>query len=204
MLIKLNYTPSSHISYLRPCLITFLFLCLLVGCTPLGGGITPHITPASTEQITQAVDIQTAPPCILSELTGNAAWQGATGALAGRLEVVNYGKAPCRLQGQPKIKIFNQNAWQLPVEQTPVEGSQAGPIIVLDPAKGNPAAAAFTWRNWCTAAKQTELHLEVTLPAHPGKLEIPVQDPNGRPLGDTPLCDEQDKPSTLQVENFLP
>jgi len=192
------------LTFLRPCLFTLLFICLLVGCTPLGGGITPQITPASTEQTTRAVDIQTAPPCILSELTGNAAWQVAGSALVGRLEIINYSKAPCRLQGQPQIVIFNQNGWQLPVEQTPVEGSQAGPMIVLDPAKGNPAAAAFTWRNWCTPAKQTELHLEVTLPAYPGILEVPVQDPNGRPLGDTPGCNEQDMPSTLQIENFKP
>jgi hypothetical protein len=75
---------------------------------------------------------------------------------------------------------------------------------VLDPAKGNPATVAFTWRNWCTPAKQTELHLEVTLPAYPGIIEVPVQDPNGLPLGDTPGCDEQDMPSTLQVEKFTP
>ena len=171
---------------------------------PPGGAVTPQTTQATAEQNPQTVDIQTAPPCILSELTGNAAWQAATGALAGRVELVNYGKTACRLQGQPKIELFNQNGWQLPVEQTPDEDSQVGPVIVLDPGKANPATAAFTWRNWCTPAKPTELHLIVTLPAYPGKLEVPVQDPNGRPLGETPRCEVQDMPSTLEVENFKP
>ena len=188
----------------RPTLFFFFFLCLLSGCTPPGGANTPQITQAAAEQNPQTVYIQAAPACILSELTGNATWQGAAGSLAGQVELVNYGKTACSLQGQPKIEIFNQNGWQLPVEQTTVEGGQAGPMIVLDPVKVNPVTAAFTWRNWCTPAKPTELHLIVTLPAYPGKLEVPVQDPNGRPLGETPRCEVQDMPSTLEVENFKP
>jgi hypothetical protein len=192
------------VSYQRAALSIFFLVCLLAGCVPVEKKVTPSYTQTAVEQTPLAAAHRTAPPCILSELTGNAGWQGVTGALAGRVELVNYGKTACSLQGQPKIEIFNQNGWQLPVEQPAVEDSQAGPVIVLDPAKANPATAAFTWRNWCSPAKPIELHLVVSLPAYPGKLEIPVQDPNGHPLGDTPRCDVPDMPSTLQVGNFLP
>jgi hypothetical protein len=117
--------------------------------------------------------------------------------------LANFGSQACDLQGAPQIVLVNENGWKLPVDQVQDSAGQAPAKVVLNPGSaGYTAEARFVWRNWCTPAKEENLHLEVALPGYPGKLNVPVQDPNGHYLNDTPRCDDPSAPSTLTIEAF--
>jgi hypothetical protein len=129
-------------------------------------------------------------------------WQRSAGALVGQLQLANFGAQSCAVQGAPQIELFNENGWKLPVDQVQANPAETPARVVLDPAGTNTTEARFTWRNWCTPATRENLHLEIVLADNPGKLNVPVQDPNGQYLTDTPRCDDRSSPSTLTVEDF--
>ncbi len=129
-------------------------------------------------------------------------WQRSSGALDARLVLANFGSQVCIVQGAPQIELVNQNGWKLPVDQVQKSTGQTPAKITLDPAATYTTQARFVWRNWCTPASEENLHLEVVLPGYPGKLNVPVQDPNGHYLSDTPHCDDPSASSTLTIEAF--
>jgi len=112
------------------------------------------------------------------------------------------GKDETPSEGAPQIELVNENGWKLPVDQMQTATEEAPARVVLDPAGTYTAEAKFIWRNWCTPAPKENLHLEIVLPDNPGQLSVPVQDPNGQYLNDTPHCDDRSSPSTLTVEAF--
>ena len=130
------------------------------------------------------------------------AWKRSNGALVAQVQLANFGSQPCAVQGAPQIELVNENGWKLPVDQVQTATEEAPARVVLDPARTYTAKAKFIWRNWCTPAPKENLHLEIVLPDNPGQLSVPVQDPNGQYLTDTPHCDDRSSPSTLTVEAF--
>jgi hypothetical protein len=140
--------------------------------------------------------------CSLGELSASMEWQRSRGALAARLVLANFGSQACTVQGAPQIELVNENGWKLPVDQVQSSASQETAKVLLEPAGVYTTEARFVWRNWCTPANQENLHLEVVLPGYTGKLNVPVQDPNGHYLPDTPRCDDPSAPSTLTIEAF--
>jgi hypothetical protein len=194
----------------------------LCACLPSGDPAVPASVPGNsteaapvtasapgsstqTAPASQAAD-PTVPPvtslCNLGELSASMEWQRSGGALAARLVLANFGSQACSVQGAPQIELANQNGWKLPVDQVPNDAGETAARVVLDPLAGYTTAARFVWRNWCTPANKENLHLEVVLPGYPGKLNVPVQDPNGHYLTDTPHCDDPSAPSTLTIGAF--
>ena len=198
-------------------------LCLLCACVPTGSApVTMRssassvpVTPGSPTQAEQdgsgpdAPTLQALPTatvevglCSLGELSASMEWQKSRGTLAARLVLANFGPQACTVQGAPQIELVNENGWKLPVDQIQNSAGQETARVVLDPASDYTTEARFVWRNWCTPASKENLHLEVVLPGYPGKLNVPVQDPNGHYLPDTPHCDDPSAPSTLTIEAF--
>jgi hypothetical protein len=194
-----------------------LAFCLMVACTPLGvspAPANPFGTPVATAVTPAALNtppsVPTASPavaaetrlCRLEELSASMGWQRSGGALVAQVQLANFGAQPCAVQGAPQIELVNENGWKLPVDQVQAETIEAPARVVLDPAGTYTAEARFIWRNWCTPAPKENLHLEIVLPDNPGQLSVPVQDPNGQYLTNTPRCDDRSSPSTLTVETF--
>jgi hypothetical protein len=192
-----------------------LVVCLLGACVPLGAAYpaasaTPEAPGASDDASPPTPTLPAASPvveaevsaCRLGDLSASMDWHRSGGALAGRLVLANFGAQPCTVQGAPHIELVNANGWKLPVDQVQAAKDSPPAEVILDPAAVYTAEAAFVWRNWCTPASEGDRHLEVTLPGYPGKLIVPVQDPNGSYLTDTPRCDDRSSPSTLTIKAF--
>ena len=200
-----SFTRFSGLSGLPKLAAGLLVVCLLCACVPLGAA---QDTPAVSNGKTPNGGVSTtftaeASKCRLGELSASADWQRSNGALSASLVLANFGVQPCDLQGVPQIEIVDENGRMLPLEK--VQSAAGEPArVVLDPATAYTAEARFVWSNWCTRPTEKNLRLEVVLPGYPGKLSVPVQDPNGRTLTDTPRCDDQSVPSTLAIEAFSP
>ena len=214
-----NNLSAYHIFYR----LLLAILCLLCACVPsVNAPFTPNapgsqVPPASAGTTPAAADgsapdgptLQAVPTatvevglCSLGELSASMEWQRSHGALAARLVLANFGAQACTVQGAPQIELVNENGWKLPVDQVQNSAGQETAKVLLDPAGRYTTEARFVWRNWCTPASKENLHLEVVLPGYPGKLNVPVQDPNGHYLPDTPHCDDSSAPSTLTIEAF--
>jgi len=199
-----------------------VILCILSACVPSGNVALPASTPDSS---TQAAPVTAGAPgssrqaapatltpaptataeiglCSLGDLSASMEWQRSKGALAARLVLANFGPQACAVQGAPQIALVNENGWMLPVDQVQKSAGPAPGKVVLAAAAAHTSTARFVWSNWCTPANRENLHLEVVLPGYPGKLNVPVQDPNGNYLADTPHCDDPSAPSTLTIEAF--
>jgi hypothetical protein len=196
-----------------------LIVWLLCACVPLGAGLagpTPSGTPGSSTPVTpDSTDPNTptglaASPevavemsaCRLGDLSASMDWHKSGGALAGRLVLANFGAQPCTVQGAPHIELVNVNGWKLPVNQVQPATDSPPDEVILNPAAVYTAEARFVWRNWCTPASEGDRHLEVILAGFPGKPTVPIQDPNGNYLTDTPRCDDPSSPSILTVDAF--
>jgi hypothetical protein len=189
--------------------LVLAILCLLCACTPSGGLDVPASAPATpVTQVTMPATQAAAPAkpearlCSLGEMSASMEWQRSSGGLDARLVLANFGSQVCIVQGVPQIELVNQNGWKLPVDQVQNNAGQPPAKVTLDPAAAYTTQARFVWRNWCTPASEENLHLEVSLPGYFGKLNVPVQDPNGHYLTDTPHCDDPSAPSTLTIEAF--
>lgn len=141
--------------------------------------------------------------CRLSDLGGAATWQAAAGgALSGRLTLTLYSDSGCTLQGRPGIRILPGDGEALSVEPVIPLDDPSPQLISL--SHGDSAHADFEWRNACGSAPAADLQLEVTLSGHPGRLLVPVTDPNGNALRNTPACEAPDEPSILAVKALVP
>jgi hypothetical protein len=135
-------------------------------------------------------------------MKGVAGWQGATGSLAGGVFLVNNGTESCTLQGRPGIHILGPDGAMLPITNVQASGEATpccAPVIVKP---GSRTFASFVWRNWCGDAKGP-FTLAVALPGEGGQLDIPVLDPSGTPVADTPRCDTTQEASTIAVGQFV-
>jgi len=185
-----------------------VILCLLCACIPSGGAPVTTGTPDIFTQSVTTTQTASSPAtpetglCSLGDLSASMEWHRSSGALVARLVLANFGSQACAVQGAPQIELVNENGWKLPVDQIQNSAGKAPAKVVLDPAAGYTTAARFVWRNWCTPASQQNLHMEVILPGYAGKLTVPVQDPNGHSMTDTPRCDDPSAPSTLTIEAF--
>ena len=182
-----------------------LVLCLLCACVPLGDapGTPGSPLPAATgTRVALPAGGAETGLCSLGDLSASMDWQRSSGALSARLVLANFGSQACAVQGVPQIELVNENGWMLPVEQVQNTAGEGPARVLLDPSASYTAEARFVWRNWCTPVGEEKLHLEVALPGYPGKLSLPVQDPNGHYLADTPRCDDQSASSTLAIEAF--
>ena len=122
-------------------------------------------------------------PCAMGQLAGGAAWQGATGALAGPLVLENLGSQPCTLAGPPAIALADGNEQPLDVQFVTADEPDATQTVVLQP--GDEASTMLFWRNWCGDPPAGGVYFFLTLQ---GKT-VAVGSMDGQPLSGTPRCD---------------
>lgn len=138
--------------------------------------------------------------CKASQLSGTASWQGATGAMAGPVILINTSSTPCTLQGSPKLEILDAQGQPLDINAMPMQTNPTPAQITLQPK--DKARVMFFWRNWCKQGSLGKLSVRVTLPDNGGQVVAPVQPlgPGTEPL--TPRCDAPNQPSTLSIGIF--
>lgn len=139
-------------------------------------------------------------PCKAEQLSGTAAWQGATGSMAGPVMLTNTSSTPCTLQGSPKLEILDAQGQPLELKDTLMSSNQESKQVVLQPK--DKARVMLVWRNWCKQGSLGNLSVRVTLPDNGGQVVAPVQDLGPRTVPLTPRCDAPDQPSTLSVGVF--
>ena len=157
---------------------------------------TPVVIPSGT------------PTCLPSDLTASAGWQGATGSMAGGLEVTNVGGHPCVLEGSPRLVQLRANITILkPITYhgEATDGSSdpsviAGPVL-LEP--GGAAGALVVWSNWCPATILVVTSLVVTLPSGGAPIVAGATSP-GPGIGGVPRCDAPSAGSTFTAYAFTP
>lgn len=174
---------------------------LLASCaSPSVSAPHPQATGVATIAVEAAATDSGSSPCDLEKLNGIADWQGGAGSLVGFVSLTNYGSTACTLTGRPQIGLVDSGGQSFTV-QTVAAGKDA-PRLTLEPRQT--VSAGFRWSNWCGPAPLGGLSLDVTVAGSPGRLLIPVQDPNGQPRSDVPRCDANSDVSTLAIEEFSP
>lgn len=160
------------------------------------------------------------PPCQATELDGRAGWQGATGSMAGYLNLTNRSTKDCTLQGRSDVQLLDGQGNALAVSYTrfcrpcaePMQNQTRPPAIatqtvaayfnqVVRLPPGESAAVMFVWSNWCKT-KPDSFKLKITLPNNQGQLTVPVLDSDSMPTTSTPRCDASEAPSGFSVGPF--
>ncbi|HVS85621.1 MAG TPA: DUF4232 domain-containing protein, partial [Gaiellaceae bacterium] len=98
-----------------------------------------------------------APACRASQLRPDLFLQGATGSLAGGLDLTNRSRTACSLLGRPRLSLAGGAfPWRL---GKPPAGLSLGQDPLADPvgslralAPGKTADVLVWWSNWCGAA----------------------------------------------------
>lgn len=181
---------------------------LLVACTASPSPQRIELSSVVSAQTTPALGAGVR-SCSASDLTGSGHFQGATGSLAGGLSLVNTAPTACALPGRPGIQVVDVQGQALPVDEQdaplcdqPGSASACVPrdTVVVGPEEE--AQARLVWQNWCGPDPAAPIALEVSLLEPDAPLSVPVVDPAGSPLADTPRCDTPDSPSILLVGPF--
>jgi hypothetical protein len=143
--------------------------------------------------------------CRLADLTPTATWNVSGNILVGTLTLTNYWETPCTLRGQPELGIVDERGVPYPLKVTAPESGLEPPTWLF--VQNTVAEIRFSWSNWCGFTPQGSLRVTAALPDQSGPaLYVVVEDPNGKPLENTPPCQDSDnkqtKPSTLLVEEL--
>lgn len=167
----------------------FLFALIALAWLLTGCGTAPATPPVAAPAV--------ATECNLLSFTATATWTGAQeGALLGQLTLTNYASQPCPLAGKFELSVLNENLQ---------------PMVVIDPSANQDFSIViqpeqsyqvlFRWQNWCGPIPAGGLTLQFTVTNSSAALTVPLQDPNGQPLDDTPGCTDAGQPSRLLWED---
>ncbi len=139
--------------------------------------------------------------CRLADLTPAATWNVTEQGLAGSLTLTNYWPVTCTLRGEPKLGLTDENGMDFYVLASGPTPSPTQPSWKMK--ENTVAEVRFTWSNWCGLAPSGSMKVTVALfgQVEPA-LFVPVEDPNGSPLNNTPPCVDKNLPSTLAVEGL--
>lgn len=200
---KLFLNPRPFYVTLRLLLpILFMFLCigLANACTPYPTDFSnaePH-TPTPEEAASYLDDSL----CDISALYPSATWQSVAGPVTGEIILTNFGNEPCTIQGRLQIQIRDESGRSLNLWDTNQQNYEMAPVIELQP--DNSVFATIVWKNWCGSPPGGNLRFRISLPGYRGAQVIQMQDPNGRPLDDTPPCEDDSKLSYISIEILQP
>ncbi len=159
-------------------LIFFLLFTLLTACQ----SATPQITPDAA--------------CSLAKLTPSATWLAATGSLTGQITLTNYTNTNCTWSGSPQVIVLDESGNFLAVQS--ISDSDLLSTYTLSPQDS--LAIEFRWNNWCNNPPQGTISLRLRFSGSSTALDIPVLDPNGQPLSDTPRCEDAAQPSLFSMD----
>jgi hypothetical protein len=130
-------------------------------------------------------------------------WDGATGSLAGDLEVTNLGSSACVLSGPPEVEL---RADRITLDVTittyrslKADEAQDAPPVLLGP--GANARAFLVWSNYCGEPPGQVVPF-VSLPGTNQLVQASFGPGEDGSL--TPRCDVPGAPSNLGVFPFTP
>jgi hypothetical protein len=148
-----------------------------------------------------------APPCRASQLRAHLFFQGATGSLAGGVELSNASARVCSLLGTPRVSFADATSkWRL---GAPPMGAETTVDPLADPpgslrafAPGKTAGVGLWWSNWCGRG-----HVVTGDPGRlPSALLLRLRSGTTLTLKlvHAPRCDDPSSPSVLSVGRFMP
>jgi hypothetical protein len=163
----------------------------------------PDLSNLPSPSPTQAVPPGTS-ACTTAQVLIQHSWAGATGSLAGGVEVTNLGSSACALTGPPHVEL-RADGGPLAVTITTYRSVNAdqpseAPPVLLGP--GAQAQAPMVWSNWC-GGPLTKIVVIVRLPDGSGPVLASYVGPGGQD-GETPRCDAPGAGSSLDVFPFQP
>ena len=142
--------------------------------------------------------------CTTASALIQASWAGATGSLAGGVELTNLGSSACVLTGPPHVELRADGALVdvtiTTYQSVDADQQSEAPPVLLEP--GEQAQASLSWQNWC-GGSLTRIDVIVTLPDGSGPVQASYVGPGGQD-GETPRCDAPDAASSLGVFPFQP
>lgn len=173
------------------------------GTAPPGRAIPwTDATPMPAASATPVVAPPGTATCAPIDLQASASWEGATGSMAGEVDIQNVGSSDCVVNGPPRmIELRTDNA-RLDVAYHPA--SQASQPVLLRPK--DHAIATLTWMNWC-GANQPVTSVSLTLPDGQGPIEAEpggASGPIGPGISGLPRCDAPGTVSSLGASAFQP
>jgi hypothetical protein len=145
-----------------------------------------------------------APPCRAAQLGSRLSLQGATGSLAGGVDLTNDGRRACALLGRPVVSFLGATEPVMVKAAAP----QTGPDdALLDPpgslralAPGKTAFVSLWWSNWC--GRGANAGGRAGPPPRAIRLGLPGGTAVVLPLRRASRCDDPHVPSTVQVGLF--
>ena len=159
---------------------------------PVAASPTPRPVPAGTRS------------CAPADLAATAAWQGATGSMAGGVRVTNRGSTACAIDGPPRLAVIKAGSRILATHYVAANqadlggGPPPGPGI-LEP--GDVGGWWLLWDNWC-GSNLTPTTVELTLPDGSGPVVARPAASRPAEVGSRPRCDAPGSPSTLTMTAF--
>ncbi|MCJ7623707.1 MAG: DUF4232 domain-containing protein [Anaerolineaceae bacterium] len=193
--------PLRHILQLQLPILFFLLCCILVNaCTPYPMAFsTADLNTPSPEGPASSPDDTL---CDISALYPSATWQSAAGPVTGEIILTNFGSEACIIQGRPQIQIRDDSGRTLNIWDINQQNYEITPDIELQPESS--VFATVVWKNWCRFSPDGSLRFRVSLPGYRGAQVIQMQDPNGRPLDDTPPCEDDSQLSSISIGILQP
>lgn len=194
-----RWASAASIAELVAVAVLAALVILLVGVLPPRG--TQVAGPAATTPGPGSPAAPEARRCSAADLEVTAAAEGAGGAVAGGVAVVNRSRQACTLSGYPGLELRSQNGDVLVSDTGRFSPDfQSVETITLEPRTGGDepqATAQFNWQNWCRPEDPAELTLVVRLPSEAATTSLPL------PLSATPRCEAPGEPATLTVGPFV-
>jgi Protein of unknown function (DUF4232) len=120
-------------------------------------------------------------------------WGGATGSLAGGVELLDVSQNPCHIGGPYAVELLDASG-------AVIAAGGAGPgsgtdLVALAPGGG--VTATMVWSNWCAAPPPMPLHVRLTLPGAAAPLTAEVRERAGGLA--VPRCDAPGSASAIGV-----
>jgi len=123
-------------------------------------------------------------------------WGGATGSLAGGVELIGLSGDPCTVAGKPAVTLLNARGKVIATGTRSVPSS--GSDLVVVPV-GGVASVTTAWSNWCGGAPDRPLKVRVRLPADNHDVEAVVHETGPASPAEMPRCDNPNGPSLVGV-----
>jgi len=192
----------------RSHLVTAAFAFAAAACSTVVPTPVPA-TPTATQTVSATVSATPA-LCQAEDLDATAWWQGATGSVAGAIDLTGVGGRACLVDGPPTLVRLWSGDVALdvvvyrPVDLVGPEGSPTAGPVVLRP--GGRASAFLIWSDWCAVMLPQITEVEITLSGGATlRAHSPPPTPGiiGQPgLDGPPRCDQPGARSVLTVWAF--
>jgi hypothetical protein len=198
----------------RPMLRTLIraaVAALSLSLASVAASASQPVTPWLDQRPAKApADPPLAAPCKADDLRAQLLLQGATGSLAGGVDLLNAGPAACSLLGWADVSFTGASAattqWQVEkLSRSPapldVLADPPGSLRALQP--GKTASVSLFWSNWCGGPAADPAGASRTPPdgialGLPGGTTVLVA------VSGAPRCDAPQSPSVISVGPFTP